>query len=96
MHELYSAPAKGWENIYINQHRTGVGTYQSCRSTITFELIFVAANILRPVTINGQEYQPIANASRGTLSTQKGRLRQPKLSSGKKDLEKQEAPYVEY
>jgi hypothetical protein len=36
MHELYSAPAKGWENIYINFHRTGVGTYQSLQMPISF------------------------------------------------------------
>lgn len=57
----------------------------------------MAANVQKPVTINGGEYQPIANASRGPLATQKGRLRQPKLSAnGKKDLEKQEPAIVEY
>ncbi|KAL7926000.1 hypothetical protein ACQKWADRAFT_281492 [Trichoderma austrokoningii] len=80
MHELYSAPAKGWENIYINNHRSGI------------------ANIQRPVIVNGKEYQPIANAARGPLTTQKGRLRQPKLSAnnGKSDVEKQDLVNVDY
>ncbi|UKZ65865.1 uncharacterized protein TrAtP1_007055 [Trichoderma atroviride] len=78
MHEMYNAPAKGWENIYVNNHRTGI------------------ANIYKPVIINGKEYQPITNAARGPLATQKGRLRQPKLSAGKGDLEKQESANVEY
>lgn len=96
MHELYSAPAKGWENIYINYNRTGVGTYQTLQKTIAFELTAVAANIRKPVTINGVEYQPITNAARGPLTTQKGRLRQPKLSTGKGDLEKQAPASVDY
>lgn len=37
MHELYSAPAKGWENIYVNYHRTGVGTYQNLQMTMLFK-----------------------------------------------------------
>lgn len=57
------------------------------------ELIIVAANIQKPVTINGKEYQPIANASRGTLATQKGRLGQPGLKSYS---EKHDLVSVEY
>ncbi|KAL7933185.1 hypothetical protein V8C35DRAFT_305125 [Trichoderma chlorosporum] len=33
--------------------------------------------ILQPVIINGKEYAPIANASRGQLSTHKGRIGKP-------------------
>ncbi|PTB41113.1 hypothetical protein M441DRAFT_58548 [Trichoderma asperellum CBS 433.97] len=80
MHELYDAPKKGWENIFVNYHRTGI------------------ANIKEPVIINGREYQPIANASRGPLATQKGRLAQPKLGAytGKQDLEKQDFVNAKY
>lgn len=34
MHEVYDAPAKGWENIFVNYHRTGIGTYQSSHMAI--------------------------------------------------------------
>lgn len=62
------------------------------------ELTIMAANIKEPVIINGREYQPIANASRGPLATQKGRLAQPKLGAytGKQDLEKQDFVNAKY
>jgi hypothetical protein len=48
------------------------------------ELIILAGKILKPVIINGREYKPVANALRGPLSTQKGRLGQPGLSANEK------------
>jgi hypothetical protein len=58
MHEVYQIPAKKWESIYVNYHPTGLGA-------TTYK-----------VKVDGKEKwaSPLVDASKGSLTTSKGRL----------------------
>ncbi|KAL6905140.1 hypothetical protein GGI43DRAFT_398972 [Trichoderma evansii] len=83
-----------WNNITATHPHLSIMHELYDASTKGWENIFVNYNrtgpavIQKPVIINGRECQPIANASRGILATQKGRLAQPGLKSygEKRDL----------
>ncbi|CAK7203186.1 hypothetical protein SEUCBS139899_005917 [Sporothrix eucalyptigena] len=68
MHETYQVPARSWESVYINYHPTGLG-----------------ATTYKVNTGDGtaQWANPLVDASRGVLSTSKGRMA---ASHGDEDL----------
>ncbi|KAJ5128650.1 hypothetical protein N7448_002369 [Penicillium atrosanguineum] len=64
MHEVYQAPKNHWENIYINNHLTGI--------------VAATQSIFRPRAgsdnVQNTWIRPIFDASTGRLKTHKGRI----------------------
>ncbi|KAL1889060.1 hypothetical protein Sste5346_009125 [Sporothrix stenoceras] len=72
MHETLQVPARSWESIYINYHPTGIGATTFSVQTNSED------GIARTQWAN-----PLVDASRGVLSTSKGRMA---ASKGDEDL----------
>ncbi|KAJ5986653.1 hypothetical protein N7451_011018 [Penicillium sp. IBT 35674x] len=78
MHEVYQAPKNHWENIFINNHLTGIAATQS---------IFTPggeSNNVENMWIN-----PIFDASKGKLKTHKGRIEETEGDDHEKLLDNQ-------
>ncbi|CAK7221751.1 hypothetical protein SBRCBS47491_004634 [Sporothrix bragantina] len=64
MHEVYEMPAQNWESIYVNYHPTSFGAASFRKDVVD--------------TVTGKKttqwVSPLVDASRGRLSTSRGRL----------------------
>jgi hypothetical protein len=75
MHEVYHAPAGHWENIWINNHLSGIGELSSCLGCREEDMLtIVAATVARMDGPDGQRLRPLFEAGRGPLRTHLGRL----------------------
>lgn len=93
MHEVYQAPKNHWENIYINNHLTGIGgsslAFCFCIMDSWAKITKAATqSIFRTGTENKNAgniwINPIFDAERGRLKTHKGRLQKGDCDDDKK------------
>lgn len=79
MHEVYHAPKGHWENIYVNNHLTGLGMHLKpprcpSRCIADTDTLSPLANTTARMTLDGQSIRPLFDARRGGMRTQQGRL----------------------
>lgn len=75
MHEVYQAPKGGWENIYINSHLSGIGRFDPSGLVDAIGTDdSIIADIRAPVNWPEEGIRPLADAKRGSLRTQTGRM----------------------
>ncbi|KAJ5554678.1 hypothetical protein N7513_004637 [Penicillium frequentans] len=78
MHEVYQAPKNHWENIFINNHLTGIAATQS---------IFTTGG--ESEKVEKMWINPIFDASKGKLKTHKGRIEETEGDDHEKVLDNQ-------
>lgn len=83
MHEVYQAPKNHWENIYINNHLTGIGgssfAFYLCIMNSWAKIWIAATQSIFRIGAENQNAEnmwinPIFDAEKGKLKTHKGRL----------------------